>query len=557
MAGKKTKKKKATEKKRATSHRVHCGAVPRARSSSRRSSSGRVDVRCFGAVGDGVTDDTAAVQAALESVRYGGCLDLSNVLCSVTGVDLNGFRNLHIRACGGGFVFPAGARNRPFVLRNGDGLVLGGVLFQCHETQKNRAVNCCDLMNVDNATVSACTFRGATFYGLGVYQDTFTPLDGTCKNLLVEGCLFEGIGTIGLEPFPKKTGGSLTIRNNVFRDCGNAKVGKGNAGAFKCGQGFEHTVVEHNTITNCGASPLGNGVGIVGWGDMVFSHNHFIGNEIAVAISTGVHSLGDKASFASLIIEGNQIDAAVVGIKVTHLAASPYGKNHEKLTITGNTLRNRADSKGIGIEVRGDGVIQGLSVTDNTFHDIGTVPVLLRDADGGRSSRPIVSRNTFIATRRACRRGGTPDTTRTAPDLALHGAESPFVADNVHFNSGEYAILLDDATGMAIVSDNKFIDGNVTGRAAIGIVGSSNCEYHVCGNSMIGGAWQALCLGLKSGDVITYANNVAPRIATTSAPTIESMDMLGKKVASSDAAITGYITIRDANGTERKIALIS
>ena len=90
-----------------------------------------VNVLDFGAVGDGVTDDTVAIKAAIDSVSSGGTVTFpagAYVINSgnAIGVDVNGFTNLSIVGEGDVVILnpDAATENRPFVLRNGTGLLV-------------------------------------------------------------------------------------------------------------------------------------------------------------------------------------------------------------------------------------------------------------------------------------------------------------------------------------------------------------------------------------------------------------------------------------------------
>lgn len=65
-----------------------------------------VSVRDFGALGDGVTDDTAAIQAAVDSLVAGQTL-LINVFCRCTGITITNKNDIYITGKGGLTLFAA------------------------------------------------------------------------------------------------------------------------------------------------------------------------------------------------------------------------------------------------------------------------------------------------------------------------------------------------------------------------------------------------------------------------------------------------------------------
>jgi hypothetical protein len=64
--------------------------------------------------------------------------------------------------------------------------------------------------------------------------------------------------------------------------------------------------------------------------------------------------------------------------------------------------------------------------------------------------------------------------------------------------------------------------------------------------------------GSESGNpVMIYANGTDDNIDIRLVPKGDGLVRLGARTASSDAAITGYITVKDSGGTTRKLAVIS
>lgn len=506
----------------------------------------------------GASDDTDAIQKAGDAlVEYGKLILDKNYVASKTGigVDFNGRANFTV--CGSGVVTtPASAlSSRPFVIRNSSFVEVYGVTFKCLIPLGASAQPCngLDVMNTTDAYIHDCKFIGQTFYGLGVYEDTIGVTDGSCAGLRVTDNLFQDIGTLGLEPFPKVIAGTALIARNKFVNCGNNKVGTGNAGAFKAGNGFETVVVEDNIIDNCGGSALGYGVGIAGWSDITFTGNKFYRCKINIAVSTGAHTLGEESTFLRLIIAKNMFGTTTSNnsmIVITHLSGVPYDTSGGSIIIDDNEFLSNNTASINGIESRGAGALKDLFILNNKFRGIATYPINLNNADGGSFVNPVISNNTFIAT----------SATRIISDIKIDNSDSGIVQGNTHINSGEYALRITNATGTFHIIANKYINGNVTSiasRAAITTIGTSVATYLLGENVISGGSWAALVLSASANHTLQHSKNIAPKLATNSTPTVVATEMMGAITANADAAITGYITITDQVGVSRKLAVIN
>jgi hypothetical protein len=476
---------------------------------------------------------------------------------NTTAIDVNGFTNLKITGTGNVIIrIPDSALETiPFILRNGDGLEVSGIKFECLESS-TKPVEGLTIMDCDNVHIHHNKFYNFTFYGLGVYEDTIASTSSTCNNLLIEDNYFEGCRTIAMEIFPKVLSDLQVIRKNTFVSCGKSPI-SGEGAAFKVGQAYSVSNVYDNTVIDCGegASTYAVGLGLFGVCDF---HDNDIINCKRAAITLGI---GTHVSYASpenyeLLIHNNNISRDVgftIGtdeaITITATNVTAYNTNVGMIKI----FENKINKYYRVIFTRPAVDLERLSIVGNEFSNITNFYIYTDNANSGKLVKPTIIGNKFF----------NYDLTRATLDLNINNVDSAIIMDNTFLNSGEYAISLASCSNNTIVSDNKFINGNVTsiaGRGAILISDSAANNYYLIGNKQIGGNWDALFVGTNATPAIYAEGNLLPndhKIATDSTPTINVTEILGKHTASGDTAVSGYIEVKDNNNVTRKVAVIT
>lgn len=151
-----------------------------------------VYVTAFGAVGDGVADDTAAIQSALDSVRDGGTIIFPAGVYKLTG-SVYFYSHQRLIFEGGATLLQGAPLNN--LLMNYSTAAMGG--YEATEnvvidgatfdggacTTNNTLMGICHSKNI---TIRGCSFRN----GYGAWHDLEI---NSSKNVLVSDCVFEGL----------------------------------------------------------------------------------------------------------------------------------------------------------------------------------------------------------------------------------------------------------------------------------------------------------------------------------------------------------------------------
>lgn len=187
----------------------------------------------FGAVGDGVTDDSAAIQAAINAAAGGELFIPPGTYLINTSLVLPNGGDISIRGVPGQSILIAGpslsASSRLLVSYSTVGTVdvfahaditLDGLVFDGNDTARTTAL--VRFGKVDGLTVTRCEFLNTPYIALGM---------GGCRHVRVVGNYFEGIGKTTAsadagdcvwvaEASDTDTTQStdITIAENVFRD---------------------------------------------------------------------------------------------------------------------------------------------------------------------------------------------------------------------------------------------------------------------------------------------------------------------------------------------------
>jgi hypothetical protein len=187
----------------------------------------RVNVKQFGAVGDGVTDDTAAINAALAAVNVaGGTLWFPAGVYICSGQwNMANFSNVHLRGAGG-------------IFQGGNAV---GTMIKFTQSGSTSCIN--------NTGGIGCSFHDIVFaYTSATYSGTL--LDASCatpQNITqgkIDGCQFLQLGTTN-------TAGNLVAINNVsgyvIENCIFARANCAIRGGLNGSLGASNAV----TVSNC------------------------------------------------------------------------------------------------------------------------------------------------------------------------------------------------------------------------------------------------------------------------------------------------------------------
>ena len=180
-----------------------------------------VSVMDFGAVGDGVTDDTGAIQTAVDAMVDNSILYFPigkyNITARIYIQDLN-----NIAVIGDGATIFATVQPSQLEFTNIGGLTVQGLTFDCN----SYVTGACVVLNSLDVRVFNCRFihsgdgGGSPNSGYGFVHNTTTNAVGTKRSgLMVSDCVFADVTRDGLQT---KSVDDVVITNCVFRDCAGA-----------------------------------------------------------------------------------------------------------------------------------------------------------------------------------------------------------------------------------------------------------------------------------------------------------------------------------------------
>ena len=346
------------------------------------------DVRAFGATGDGTTNDTAALQAALDAAEAnGGRVYFPRGTYKMTQQRATYQATKGVEIFGDGWeskllwdpALDTPATNfRGMINISGTSDTVRGSFANVHDLSFDFGGSKAGVFSdwkaglhfthCDNITVSRCRFKGALGMMLAVlaYDSTTTHSQG----MVVEDCYFEDCVSAALNPI---TDHVKVVNNRFFNcvsgiECGYPDVVcsdndfekiDGYAIRLSSVNGF---AVTGNRIKDCvfvnpGGSPLGSidvAGGGAGFPSKGLISNNVIINETYHGFLAGIATKnGTSATPREILISGNTILGGAFQI---------YVNNGNDLLVSGNRL-------GPAIDYLPSGSVISASSTDNSFND--------------------------------------------------------------------------------------------------------------------------------------------------------------------------------------------
>ena len=475
-----------------------------------------ISVKDFGAVGDGVADDTAEIQAALDA-GAGKCVYLPPGTYKTTAV-LTISANTTVQADDRRAVIdvqpanpptPAGdpgpsTYNNGFLI-NGDNVIVDGLKFKGTNEAKYRTDNtiqreeyACGIksINKQNIVITNCMFEQ---FANGIF---FT---GGNNYKIIDNFFFGG-RQMG------KANDTAASHDIVMTGSGGASVNKGNRGIISRNHCFGNSdaaitvalesgdldiVISENVCQPFqidGSSALNNNLGpTIPLVDGVVSRL----DPVLAFVDTNKSRTGILVSYngdwpARVVVSNNVVrNYAVSGIYANSATQSPPKAGSEVVIIgnivsaccfgllypTGTSLK-----AGIWVNSNGGKTISGNLVLDCAAN--GVIAAGSADDTANEFATPVITGNTILRT------ALEPINSNNGHGIALTGStvHSVLVTSNRIFNSAGNAIfgVCSDSTSGNLQIDSNLISHNNTKGAIAIIVGASAAECFVSNNKITG-----------------------------------------------------------------------
>lgn len=465
-----------------------------------RAFSGAVNLKWFGATGDGTTDDSAALAAAgdLLSTQYVRSLFIPKgtyyqntagnrfMADHITGLHIYG------EGLSSQILWGDGAGPRPFYVQYCNGVIWEKVYYNSTgRTYAGGGVwDNLALVNSTNVHFRYNRVEGADFYGLGGYTDGMFPdaalkISSALSNLNIYYNHFKncGAGTngtagFGVEIFPNTKSYGLRMVDNYVENCGGLVGGVGTA-ALKGGSAYENGLIARNKIFNSPASAIHIGGHetllcedneILDWGQTGSSST-----VAAISISLNTHPFYLTPSVALANIRRNNMRLA------TASSNACYGISINGNITTGGPVY--ADDNIIvgskGFYLRSTNAVPNVKIRGNTHSGMGTSDLFIfGDATGGAALPGLVvsgNRVESLVTNRT-----------STPFIQLTSFTDVRIDGNTFVKGGDNDIQLITCGGGMIVG-NRHYEPNVsnTGTKSIINVSDTNSVIYTLQNNEV------------------------------------------------------------------------
>ena len=470
-----------------------------------------ISVKDFGATGDGVTDDTAAIQAAINSTST-----FKQRLFIPAGTYIS--RQLNVKT--DTYLFGVGTIKRKdattgfLVLASGvNNFTIRGIRFDANKIgapSSSFAVfarSSCYRFRFEGITVSNSKLNGIAI------RDNADGATGTQS--YINNCTVSGSGLYGIEVQDSK---NVTVSNNSVATSGQDGIviyGTSTAAT-------DAITVSNNHVTGSGES------GIIA--PYIYPTSNFgvariqiINNKVKNSGQNGIVIQSDGGVCSGNVSFSNGTTISHQGILV----------NGNYLTIDGNTSSSNA---GVGIDV-GDG--EQISITSNIVHDNGIIGIEINSAQGCVVDSNIV-RNNFINT------SSGAGATQKAGILIQEGSQFTggtydIIVSNNSVQGGpdqNYGIALLVNTGRTSITNNSVsYSGNIRDIYIAATNGSFTCKGNVSSSAS----------AVASASTVTIDHNLRFAIITgtatiTSIVTDTAKYERGRKI---DLLLAGAVTVTD------------
>lgn len=486
-----------------------------------------VSVKDFGAVGDGVADDSAAVQDAINSSASRRLyFPLGVYLCSTLTIP----HSMILEGDGAGSVLKqAAATNATFVQPTVAGIDvsivsisldqnnsnqtygLGKFLFNCEVGDVDLKFKSCVLKDFcegairirgdklestrDRLTIVDCKFRGGTASQSGVYN-TFTVFAADGAELIVDGCDFDhglavidqGISAIAIAGVDTTTASytKVHIVNNKFDGYGRFTDGSG-IGVIDAYAWAEDVIISNNLFMRSYVTPIRgkiNARNVTVIGNQLSS---FV--DIGSAYGGGIHLVSATLEPVAgrYIISGNSItNCPYRGIEISSSTDAP-----QNIIIKGNIVDTPGD---IGIYIN---KAKSFIVSDNIVKSSGQQGIAFANCEG------------------LCRISGNIVNTSAGTGIGSVGAQAGLsveISSNEIFASTATGIFCEDVDFLSLANNlvRNVVDGGGLGQRAFRVGGAVGVvSAQVKGNTALGtylnGFFQITSAGVAS--LYEYGNS--------------------------------------------------
>ncbi len=309
-----------------------------------------VNVKDFGAVGDGVVDDTAAIQAALNSSNETIIIPSNGSFLVTAQININA-SNKSIIGLGGKFVRGSSMSTNVVInANNKNNLTFDGLIFKVQSgTPHDQNGGFVLLDTCNNILVNNCVFdaerKDVTINKESLFSAINTP---SCNNLQIIGNKFlylygngcganDGIGN-------SVNGHSVSVIGNLFYNC--VDTGCGNW------TGARDVTISGNIFNRDDYSTSYDGVhvDIAGATKITVNGNTFRGNTIGVRMlsNLGYTNNGIVISGNVFAEQTNGASEPATGIRIAHYTNGSI-TNNEDLLIRNNTFKVSTSGWGVNI----------------------------------------------------------------------------------------------------------------------------------------------------------------------------------------------------------------